>query len=178
MSHNFFFLLTNYCRVLFLPHKIKKVRARRGHINHDHDAFGMSSSNRRQPKRSINPAFLVAHNRNDTSSVSAESSNFHLFAKAIDVALMTGKLSVPNNLISSLERLDRCFDLHSQKKMEVYYSRDDSTKLWECRGEESLSSVDFSDNDLTFSSTDEGQGVDESSSSQRVSMIELNFIPT
>ena len=109
-------LLTNYCRVLFLPHKIKKVRARRGHIYHDHDAFGMSSSNRRQPKRSINPAFLVAHNRNDTSSVSAESSNFHLFAKAIDVALMTGKLSVPNNLISSLERLDRCFDLHSQKK--------------------------------------------------------------
>jgi len=51
----------------------------------------MSSSNRRQPKRSINPAFLVAHNRNDTSSVSAESSNFHLFAKAIDVALMTGR---------------------------------------------------------------------------------------
>ena len=62
--------------------------------------------------------------------------------------------------------------------MKVYYSRDDSTKLWECRGEESLSSVDFSDNDLTFSSTDEGQGVDESSSSQRVSMIELNLIPT
>ena len=75
----------------FLPHKIKKVRVRRGHIYHDHDAFGMSSSNRRQPKRSINPAFLVAHNRNDTSSVSAESSNFHLFAKAIDVALMTGR---------------------------------------------------------------------------------------
>ena len=103
-------------RAFFATQDKKSTSSRRGHIYHDHDAFGMSSSNRRQPKRSINPAFLVAHNRNDTSSVSAESSNFHLFAKAIDVALMTGKLSVPNILISSLERLDRCFDLHSQKK--------------------------------------------------------------
>jgi len=116
-------------------------------------------------RRQVNTEFLISHglpitledgtgqSKDRSRVVTGNVANVTLDG-ALEKARETGKLSLAGSvpLIRSHHDLDRCFDLRAGIRRNECSFEDNANnrKFWECYGEEGLTMVDFSDNDLTL----------------------------
>ncbi len=108
----------------------------------------------------INPAFAEAHGLSEAAKnadpweqfdedlASSQSASFQL-RKAIGEARKTGKLIASNVGLTSPTLPDAMFDLRNELIAKYDGAMDGNDNFWECYGEEMLTLVDISDNDLT-----------------------------
>ncbi len=108
----------------------------------------------------INPAFAEAHGLSEAAKnadawekfdedlASSQSASFQ-FRKAISEARKTGKLIASSVGLTSPTLPDAMFDLRNELIAQYDGAMDGNDNFWECYGEEMLTMVDISDNDLS-----------------------------
>ena len=95
------------------------------------------------PRHKLNPAFAAAHGLAAAPPPGSAGAGVDA---ALRTARSTGRLSLAGRSLRSVP--DAAFDLRSGVRTDLSLDSESNPGAWECLGEEDLTAVDVSDNDL------------------------------